>query len=56
MPERVVGQEPADQRLALAEEQLHGLGRLHHPDESREHAQDASFVSGRDEAGGGGMG
>ena len=45
--ERVVGQQPPDQRLADAEQQLDGLRRLHHPDDAWEHAQDAGLASGR---------
>src|SRR5206468_8093955 len=48
--EGVVGQEPADQRLADAKQHLDGLGRLHHSDHAWEHAQDAGLASGGHEA------
>ena len=37
--ERVVQQEPTDQRLAAPEDEFHRLGRLEDADESREHAE-----------------
>ena len=48
--ERVVGQQAANQRLADPEQELDGLRRLNRSNHSREHAQDASFASGGDEA------
>src|SRR5262249_41620414 len=42
-PQGVIKNEPADQRFAVAEDQLHGLGRLNAPDESRQDAEDAAF-------------
>src|SRR4029453_10437292 len=48
--ERIVGQEPSDERVTDAEEDLHRLGRLHHTDYAWEHAQDPGLASGGDEA------
>ncbi len=39
--ERVVEQEPADQRVARAQDQLDGLGRLHDADQARQDPQHA---------------
>src|SRR5438309_90681 len=49
--QRVVGEETTDQRLADAEDQLDGFRRLHQPNHSWEHAQDAGLASAGDEAG-----
>src|SRR5262249_57036419 len=47
--ERVVGEEPADQRLTDTQHQLDGLRRLNRSDHSWEHAQDTGLASGGDE-------
>src|SRR6266508_5840419 len=48
--EGVIRREPADQRLADAEQQLDRLGRLHQPDHAWEHAQEAGLASAGDKA------
>ena len=52
----VVEQQPADERLAGAENQLERLGRLDHADHAGQHAKHAAFGAARDESGGGGSG
>src|SRR6266545_4829265 len=49
--EGVVREEPPNERLADAEENLHRFRRLHHSDYAWEHAQDTRLASGGDEAG-----
>src|SRR5439155_8142626 len=48
--ERVIGQQPADQRLADPQDALDGLRRLHQPHHAWEHAQDPGLASAGDEA------
>src|SRR5881397_3553481 len=48
--QRVVGEEPSDERVTDAEEDLHRFGRLHHSDYAWEHAQYPRLASGGDEA------
>ena len=50
-PQRVVDQEPADQRLADAGDQLDRLGRLDDADDARQHAEHAAFGAARHEPG-----
>ncbi len=48
---RVVEEEPADERLADADNELDRLGRLEGPDDPGEHAEDAGLRARRDELG-----
>ena len=50
-PQRVVDQEPADQRLAGAEDQLDRLGRLDRADDAGQHAEHAAFGAARHQSG-----
>ena len=54
--QRVVEQQPSDQRRAEARQQLDRLGGLDHRDEARQHTEHASLGAGSHVAGGGGSG
>ncbi len=53
--QRIIEQQPANQRRALAQNQLHGLGRLDAADQAREDAENATLrhSSGTSPGGGG---
>src|SRR5262245_30058564 len=50
--QRVEDQEPADQRVALAGDQLDCLRRLYRADDPGQRAEDSAFGAARDRAGG----
>ena len=50
MLQRVEQQQPADERLARAEDQLDRLGRLNRADDAGQHAEHAAFGAARHEA------
>ena len=55
-PQRVVNQEPADERLADAHDQLDRFGRLNRADDAGQHAKHAALGAARHQPGGGGSG